>query len=411
MEDKRMMIHGNIATFKFGLDENWNAKIEDFEWAVFLPPNKKDEVMCKRTYFDSMYHVDPEYAKTSKLKRESDVYSFEVVMFEILCGRRADQNYLTESEEGPVHVARQSFSNGTIEDIMDPKLKEETDMKMYIQNRGVNKDSLHIFLKVANQCVTETQDQRPTMKVVFDKLEKALIFQEEGVQRLNNEEALEVQLMHGNTVGKNLEHLKIPLTHIQSATHDFSNEHRIANFPEGYAFYRAEIEHYDKENPSSKRKNNVLIKRCLSGTSEMILIIEDFSHEFLGDFLGDLKDKRLLTWEKRLKISVDVAYALNYIHFEMEDQKAIINRDINCYNIGLDENLGAKIVDFWYSVFLPPNQDDEALYLKYVGKRYYADPEYKMTFKLKRQSDVYSFGVVLFELLCGRASPCSKTKL
>ncbi|KAF5790184.1 putative protein kinase RLK-Pelle-CR4L family [Helianthus annuus] len=177
MEDKRMMIHGNIATFKFGLDENWNAKIEDFEWAVFLPPNKKDEVMCKRTYFDSMYHVDPEYAKTSKLKRESDVYSFEVVMFEILCGRRADQNYLTESEEGPVHVARQSFSNGTIEDIMDPKLKEETDMKMYIQNRGVNKDSLHIFLKVANQCVTETQDQRPTMKVVFDKLEKALIFQ------------------------------------------------------------------------------------------------------------------------------------------------------------------------------------------------------------------------------------------
>uniref|UniRef100_A0A251TWW8 Protein kinase domain-containing protein n=1 Tax=Helianthus annuus TaxID=4232 RepID=A0A251TWW8_HELAN len=134
----------------------------------------------------------------------------------------------------------------------------------------------------------------------------------------------------------------------------------------------------------------------------MILIIEDFSHEFLGDFLGDLKDKRLLTWEKRLKISVDVAYALNYIHFEMEDQKAIINRDINCYNIGLDENLGAKIVDFWYSVFLPPNQDDEALYLKYVGKRYYADPEYKMTFKLKRQSDVYSFGVVLFELLCGR---------
>ncbi|KAJ0873052.1 putative protein kinase RLK-Pelle-CR4L family [Helianthus annuus] len=90
MADKKMMIHSNITPFRFGLDENWRAKIEDFELAVFLPPNQNDEALCRRTYFESMYHVDPEYAKSGKLKRESDVYSFGVVMFEILCGRRAE---------------------------------------------------------------------------------------------------------------------------------------------------------------------------------------------------------------------------------------------------------------------------------------------------------------------------------
>ncbi|KAJ0872011.1 putative protein kinase RLK-Pelle-CrRLK1L-1 family [Helianthus annuus] len=178
MEDKKMIIHGNIANFKIGFDENWGAKIDDFEWAVFLPPNQKDEAFRKHIYLESEYHVDPEYAETGKLKKESDVYSFGVVLFEILCGRKAsDPIYLMESEKGLVHVARRNFYNGTIEDIVDPTLKEETCTQSYIPNRGANKNSLHTFLKVAHECVAETQDQRPTMKVVLNELEKAMAFQ------------------------------------------------------------------------------------------------------------------------------------------------------------------------------------------------------------------------------------------
>ncbi|KAJ0687478.1 putative protein kinase RLK-Pelle-LRR-I-1 family [Helianthus annuus] len=237
-------------------------------------------------------------------------------------------------------------------------------------------------------------------------------------------------------VGKNLEHLKIPLTHIQSATHDFSNEYRISYFSNGNAFYRAELEHYDKENPSSKRHNTVLIKRYPSGNklygekeflteieilsggvkhpnivnllgfcledSEMILIIEDFSNGFLDNYLGNLKDKHVLTWENRLKICIGVAHALRYIHNEMEGQKMIINRDICSYNIGLDEKWGAKIINFSWSVFLSPDQEIKDHNLIGVGKRSYRDPEYEKTNKLKNESDVYGFGVVLFEILCGR---------
>ncbi|KAJ0736252.1 putative protein kinase RLK-Pelle-LRR-I-1 family [Helianthus annuus] len=491
MDDKKMMIHSDIDPFRFGLDENWRAKIEDFELAVFLPPNQEDEALFKRTYFKSTWHVDPEYAKTDKLKRELDVYSFGVVMFEILCGRKArDQIYLKQSEKGLVHVARQNFSNGTIEDIIDPILKEETSKRSHRAIGGANKDSLYTFLKVANQCVVESQDQRPTMKVVLNELEQALVFQvtqEEQVQEPNKDQVVdELQIttfevpekqvqntdndqvvnqleiapqeLHEKRLQNtdidqvvdqleiappellpvnNLEHLKIPLTHILSATHDFSKTHRIA-IRDDVQLYRAELEHYDKENHSSKRQNTVIIKRypsnrrhqfsgekqflteieILSGgvkhpnivtllgfcveDSEMILVIDNFSSGFLDDCLGNLKDKRVLTWEKRLKISIDVANGLHYIHSQMEDQKMIINRDICSYNIGLDENSRAKIVYFGDSVILPPDQKDEALYLDWIGRKYHTDPEYKKTCKVKRESDVYGFGVVLFEILCGR---------
>ncbi|MFS7990577.1 putative protein kinase RLK-Pelle-CrRLK1L-1 family [Helianthus anomalus] len=235
----------------------------------------------------------------------------------------------------------------------------------------------------------------------------------------------------------NLEHLKIPLTHILSATNDFSETYRIA-IREDVHFYRAELEHYDKENHSSKRQNTVIIKRYPSDRhhkcsgekqflteieilssgvkhpnivtllgfcvedSQMILVIDNFSNGFLREYLRNLKDKRLLTWEKRLKICIDVAHGLHYIHSQMEDQKMIINRDICSCNIGLDENGGAKIVYFGDSVFLPPDKKDEALCLKWIGRKRYTDPEYKKTKKVKRESDVYGFGVILFEILCGR---------
>ncbi|XP_035843100.1 probable receptor-like protein kinase At2g23200 [Helianthus annuus] len=236
----------------------------------------------------------------------------------------------------------------------------------------------------------------------------------------------------------NLEHLKIPLSHILSATHDFSYQYRIGSLND-VQLYRAELEHYDKENYSSKRYNTVIIKRYPSDRrpkysgekhfvteieilssvvknphivnllgfcvedSEMILVIDNFSNGFLGEYLKNLKDKRVLTWEKRLKICIDVAHGLHYIHCQMEDQKMIINRDIRSYTIGLDENWGAKIVSFGKSIFLPPNQEDKALYPKScIGRSSYIDPQYEKTGKLKRESDVYGFGVVLFEILCGR---------
>ncbi|KAD5318280.1 hypothetical protein E3N88_18226 [Mikania micrantha] len=74
-------------------------------------------------------------------------------------------------------VARRSFLMGTLDEMIDPIIKEEASESKFILNRGPNKDSLKTFIEIANQCVAETQDQRPTMNVVVKELEKALFFQ------------------------------------------------------------------------------------------------------------------------------------------------------------------------------------------------------------------------------------------
>ncbi|KAF5783310.1 putative protein kinase RLK-Pelle-CrRLK1L-1 family [Helianthus annuus] len=247
-------------------------------------------------------------------------------------------------------------------------------------------------------------------------------------------------------VEKNWKHLKIRLSDIKLATNDFSETYKIASW-DGCTLYRVELDHFDEENPSSEKgkdkgghpngHNTVVIKRYPSGhelygdekffteiemlmsvkhpnivsllgfcveDTEMIVVTENASNGYLNDYLGNANDMRILTWEKRLKICIDVAHSLKYLHYEMEDQKVIIHRDIWSNNIVVDENWGAKIGGFKDTVFLPPNQEDEALYINGLGRRSYIDPEYKKTNKLKRESDVYSFGVVLFEILCGRGA-------
>nr|XP_043609352.1 uncharacterized protein LOC122581239 isoform X2 [Erigeron canadensis] len=420
MEDQKTIIHRDIKSSNIVLDENWGAKIVGFGFSEFLPPNQDGDALYHKARGGMGAYMDPEYMKTGKLKRESDVYSFGVVLLEVLCGRLAyDAIYEKESYNfGLAFVARRCFQEGTLMEMIDPILKEKISENGYILKKGPNKDSLEKFVKIAHECIAETQDQRPTMKVVIEELQQALFFEL-----------------------KRLEHLKIPLSDIMLATDNFSKACYISRY---YNVYRAELKHFDEEKLSIKegkskgelprRRSTVHINRfrpikdsdrveetfqtgikmldtckhpsivkllgfCDEG-SEMILVVEHLSNGHLfGYWLDENIGKRhILTWEKRLKICLDVANALNYLH-----TKTIIHCDIKSSNIALDENWGAKIVDFGKSVFLPPNQDDNSFYHEITGAiPAYTDPEYMMTGNLKRESDVYSFGVVMFEVLCGK---------
>ncbi|KAK9068368.1 hypothetical protein SSX86_012481 [Deinandra increscens subsp. villosa] len=185
-----VIIHCNINTDTILLDEkNWEAKLSGFEHFIKQLECYKDEV-CLYEYNGTMGCMDPSIEKTRGVTHKSDIYSFGVVLFEILCGRNkasvqsdatdrlaGDPVYKKESDRGLAVVARQSFCSGTLEEMIDPLIKEETSENNFVLNRGPNKDSLNTFIDIAIQCVAEAQDQRPSMKVVVKELEKALLFQ------------------------------------------------------------------------------------------------------------------------------------------------------------------------------------------------------------------------------------------
>ncbi|KAF5786433.1 putative protein kinase RLK-Pelle-LRR-I-1 family [Helianthus annuus] len=411
------VIHGDIKAANILLNDDWEAKLAGFGLSLISPLYQKTaDYVC-----GTPQNIDPLYSKSSFLTEESDIYAFGMVLREIFCGRSTLEINKYEGYHIPDYI--------------------RSDKRIVLE-------SVTTFDTIVDQCLHQEREKRPTAKEVLMQLKKALEFQER-VQGTSTDQVsntlTKLQLLIREIPGNKLEHLKICLSDIQLATDNFSDTYRYINWQRLYTIYRAELDQFDKENPSSvdgknkcehhKRDNHVFIKRisrhaehreerfftqlemltrikhpnivtllgyCVE-ESEMILVIENVSNGFLGESLGNVDKMRILTWEKRLKVCIDVARALNYLHTEMEDQKTIINRDINCYNIGLGDNWEAKMVDFWYSLFLPLNQVDEALYLNVaLGKPSYIDPEYDRTGKLKKQSDIYSFGVVMFEILCGK---------
>ncbi|XP_076940071.1 putative serine/threonine-protein kinase PBL12 [Bidens hawaiensis] len=406
------VMHLNINSASILLDENLEAKLSGFKVSIKQSLERMDRVTLSDA-IGTIGYMDPEIEKTRGVTHKSDVYSFGVVLFELLCGREAFIRL--ETNRHLVPLARKHVKEDTLRDVIPPDL----------WNQIWSPQSLMLYYNAAYSCTREERTHRPTMEYILQHLEKAL----------------ELQLRREN-MGKNLENMKIRLDDINSATHNYSVPYRLG-YSDYFAWFIAGVDHSDKETPSlieeyecdlPKRHNNVVIKQflpkyaedaeeffftelemlarvkhhnivnlkgfCVEG-SKMMLVIENASNGSLQHAFRHEEVMRILTWEKRLKICIDIAHVLNFLHFEMEDNKVVIHGNIRSTNIGLDENWGANVDEFERAVFLPPNQD--GMYREtFVYEKYYADPEYVKNSMINRESDVYSFGVVLFEVLCGR---------
>ncbi|CAI9117335.1 OLC1v1018711C1 [Oldenlandia corymbosa var. corymbosa] len=108
--------------------------------------------------------------------------------------------------------------------------------------------------------------------------------------------------------------------------------------------------------------------------------------------------RRSLTWSRRMKIALDAAKGLAFLH---NAERQIIYRDFKTSNILLDADFNAKLSDFGLAKD-GPTGDQTHVSTRIVGTHGYAAPEYLATGHLTAKSDVFGFGVVLLELLTGR---------
>jgi serine/threonine-protein kinase len=116
------------------------------------------------------------------------------------------------------------------------------------------------------------------------------------------------------------------------------------------------------------------------------LVGEDLRHAIRDKHVGDLSN--------RLRIALDIARALEYIH-----SKKIIHRDIKPDNVHIDAAGKVKLMDFGIA-------KAEGLHLTRtgfaVGTPYYMSPEQVRGEPATESMDIYAFGILLFELLTGQ---------
>ncbi|KAK1426612.1 hypothetical protein QVD17_15288 [Tagetes erecta] len=135
---------------------------------------------------------------------------------------------------------------------------------------------------------------------------------------------------------------------------------------------------------------------------EKIIVYEYAVRGSLDRYIRPSQTAYCLTWRERLKISVDAARGLDYLHSHVGKHQSIIHRDIKSANILLDDKWVAKISDFGLSKLSLSGLDRSAVITYACGTPGYCEPEYIYSGIVTKKSDVYSFGMVLFELLCGR---------
>ncbi|KAH6833367.1 Protein kinase superfamily protein [Perilla frutescens var. hirtella] len=130
---------------------------------------------------------------------------------------------------------------------------------------------------------------------------------------------------------------------------------------------------------------------------QRLLIYEYMPNGSVEDHLS--RSAESLPWAMRLKVALDAARGLAYLHEEMDFQ--IIFRDFKSSNILLDEQWNAKLSDFGFARLGPP-EGRTHVSTAVVGTMGYAAPEYVRTGHLTAKSDVWSYGVFLYELITGR---------
>ncbi|ESQ30274.1 hypothetical protein EUTSA_v10011230mg [Eutrema salsugineum] len=164
---------------------------------------------------------------------------------------------------------------------------------------------------------------------------------------------------------------------------------------QGFKQFKAEVELLLRVH----HKNLVgLVGYCEEGEN-LALIYEYMANGDLKEHMSGTRNRSILNWGTRLKIAVESAQGLEYLHNGCKPP--MVHRDVKTTNILLNEHFEAKLADFGLSrSFLIEGQTHVSTVV--AGTPGYLDPEYYRTNWLTEKSDVYSFGIVLLEITTNR---------
>ncbi|KAI3817532.1 hypothetical protein L1987_11327 [Smallanthus sonchifolius] len=163
----------NMSLDRFIFDE---LKGREIGWEKRLRPKIADFGLA-RSFQDDKSHIStaiagtlgymaPEYLAHGQLTEKADVYSFGVLILEMVTGMENNRSKTTEYTDSLPSTAWKHFKQGTVEEIFDPHLM----MHVY-PNTDFQKDAIKV-VHVGLLCTQEAQSLRPSMSAALKMLAK-----------------------------------------------------------------------------------------------------------------------------------------------------------------------------------------------------------------------------------------------
>ncbi|KAK9063444.1 hypothetical protein SSX86_017314 [Deinandra increscens subsp. villosa] len=152
------IVHRDIKPTNILLNMNFQAKLADFGLSKVIDTGLSHVSSEVRGTFG---YVDPEYQKNSRVNPAGDVYSFGIVLLQLLSGRRVI-NIDLQRPMPIVKMAKALTKGGCMTEFVDPKLEGDYSLKAF---------ELIINLAISSIGIKQ---QRPSMEQVVVGLEKAL---------------------------------------------------------------------------------------------------------------------------------------------------------------------------------------------------------------------------------------------
>ncbi|EAY80313.1 hypothetical protein OsI_35484 [Oryza sativa Indica Group] len=156
----KCIIHCDIKPENILLEASFAPKIADFGMAAFVG---RDFSRVLTSFRGTKGYLAPEWLSGVAITPKVDVYSFGMVLLEIISGRRNLSEAYTSKHYHFDYFPMQAMSKlhgGSVQDLLDPKL-----------NGDFNLEEAERICKVACWCIQENEFDRPTMGEVVHILE------------------------------------------------------------------------------------------------------------------------------------------------------------------------------------------------------------------------------------------------
>ncbi|KAK9998473.1 hypothetical protein SO802_018076 [Lithocarpus litseifolius] len=155
---KPPVIYRDLKCSNILLGEEYHPKLSDFGLAKVGPSGDKTHVSTR--VMGTYGYCAPDYAMTGQLTFKSDIYSFGVVLLELITGRKAIDSTKSSKEQNLVAWARPLFKDRKyFPQMVDPLLQGQYPMR-----------GLYQALAISAMCVQEQPNMRPVIADVVSAL-------------------------------------------------------------------------------------------------------------------------------------------------------------------------------------------------------------------------------------------------